>query len=108
MSTVRPIVTALLSYGMSGEVFHAPLLEVHEGFYLRKVLQRSSDKAKLRYPDVEVVRTLNEVLSDKEIELVVINTTNDTHYDFARQALEAGKHVVVEKPFTNTVDEGQR
>jgi scyllo-inositol 2-dehydrogenase (NADP+) len=107
MNTVRPIVTALLSYGMSGEVFHAPLLAGHTGFELRKVLQRSSDKAKQRYPNLQVVRTLDDILSDKEIELVVVNTTNDTHYDFTRQALEAGKHVIVEKPFTNTSNEGQ-
>jgi scyllo-inositol 2-dehydrogenase (NADP+) len=108
MSSTRPINTALLSYGMSGEVFHAPLLEAHPGFYLSKVLQRSSDKAKLRYPNIQVVRTLDEVLSDGEIELVVVNTINDTHYDFACKALQAGKHVVVEKPFTNTVSEGEK
>jgi scyllo-inositol 2-dehydrogenase (NADP+) len=107
MNTSRPIVTALLSYGMSGEVFHAPLLTSHSGFELRKVMQRSANTAIIRYPNVQVVRTLNDILKDDAIELVVVNTINETHYDFTRQVLEAGKHVVVEKPFTNTVREGQ-
>jgi scyllo-inositol 2-dehydrogenase (NADP+) len=103
----KPIVTAILSYGMSGEVFHAPLLDVHPGFKLKSILQRKTDKSKKYYPDVIVARSLDEILNDPEIELVIVNTTNDTHLDFTVQALTAGKHVVVEKPFTNTVEDAQ-
>ena len=103
-----PIITAILSFGMSGEVFHAPLLSAHPGFRMKAVLQRNSDKARNYYPDVKIVRTLDEILVDPEIELVVVNTTNETHFDFTKRALEAGKHVVVEKPFTNTVDDAQK
>lgn len=98
----QSIPTAILSYGMSGEIFHAPLLEAHAGFELKKIWQRNSDSAKQRYPRVDVVTTLTEILNDPLIELVVVNTPNETHLDFATQALEAGKHVVVEKPFTPT------
>jgi predicted dehydrogenase len=105
MSKIRPVPTALLSYGMSGEIFHAPLLEAHPGFELKKVLQRNSDKAKLRYPHIHVVRTLEEILQDAAIELVIVNTPNETHLDFTTKALQAGKHVIVEKPFTTTVKE---
>lgn len=108
MNTNRPIISALLSYGMSGEVFHAPLLEAHPGFELRTILQRKSDHAKARYPHVQIAKSLDEILSDKEVELIIVNTTNDTHFDFAWRALEAGKHVIVEKPFTNTVEEGEK
>lgn len=104
----QSIPTALLSYGMSGEIFHAPLLETHEGFELKKIWQRNSTSAKQRYPNVEVVRTLDEILNDKTIELIVVNTPNETHLDFATQALEAGKHVVVEKPFTPSVREAEQ
>lgn len=107
MNSSKPIVTALLSYGMSGEVFHAPLLDVHAGFVLKSVLQRRSEKVREHYPSVTVVRTLDDILLDGEIELVVVNTPNETHFDFATRALEAGKHVVVEKPFTNSVKEGE-
>jgi scyllo-inositol 2-dehydrogenase (NADP+) len=108
MSDPRPIVTSLLSYGMSGEVFHAPLLAVHPGFALKSVLQRTSAKAKDHYPEVEIVRQAEEVFSDKEVELIVVNTPNETHFDFASKALRAGKHVVVEKPFTNTSGEARK
>ena len=102
MSSPAPIVTGLLSYGMSGEVFHAPLLNAHHGFELRKVVQRSIDSAAARYPGVQIARSVDEVISDSNIELVIVNTPNDTHAEFARQALKAGKHVVIEKPFTIT------
>lgn len=108
MNTYHPVVTAILSYGMSGEVFHAPLLHAHPGFRLKTIWQRTSDKAKLQYPSVQIVRRIEEILHDPEIELVVVNTINDTHFDFARRALEAGKHVIVEKPLTPTVEEGNQ
>lgn len=105
---MNPINTALLSFGMSGEVFHGPLLTAHPGFTLSTVLQRSTSRAKELYPEVKIVRTLDDVLNDKSIELVVVNTPNDTHEPYAAKALEAGKHVIVEKPFTITSAEANR
>lgn len=102
---MNSIKTALLSYGMSGEIFHAPLLAVDPGFTLSTVVQRNSDKAKQRYAGIKIVRNVNEVMEDQSIELVVINTPNEYHHEFAKQALEAGKHVIVEKPFTVTAVE---
>jgi scyllo-inositol 2-dehydrogenase (NADP+) len=103
-----PIKTTLLSYGMSGEIFHAPLLAVDPGFALVSIVQRNSDKAKQRYPTVKIARKVNEVFQDDSIELVIINTPNETHFPFASQALEAGKHVIVEKPFTVNVQEAEK
>ncbi len=108
MNSHPPIITAILSYGMSGEVFHAPLLAAHPGFRMKSILQRTQTIAATHYPDVRVVRTLEEIIGDPEIELVIVNTPNATHLDFASMALEAGKHVVVEKPFTNTVGEAEK
>jgi predicted dehydrogenase len=93
---------------MSGKVFHAPLISAHDGFSLVKIVQRRGDEAHKAYPGTTVVRSVDEVFSDPYIELVVVNTTNDTHFDFTGRALKAGKHVVVEKPFTHTVADGQR
>lgn len=101
----KPIKTAILSYGMSGEVFHAPLIQAHAGFELSVVLQRSKQTAKEHYPDCQVVRSFEEVLSNPSVELVVVNTPNHLHKEQAAQALQAGKHVIVEKPFTVTVQE---
>jgi predicted dehydrogenase len=96
----RPIVTALLSYGMSGEIFHAPFLSEHAGFQLKAVVERSKKRVKQRYPSVQSVANIHEIWSDPSIEFVIVNTPNDTHYSYTKDALNAGKHVVVEKPFT--------
>jgi scyllo-inositol 2-dehydrogenase (NADP+) len=98
--------TAILSYGMSGEIFHAPLLNAHPGFNLKMVLERRTDRSQARYGHVKVVRSLEEV-ANEDIELVIVNTPNSTHFEFAKTMLEAGKHVVVEKPFTTTYAEAR-
>jgi predicted dehydrogenase len=102
---MNPIKTALLSYGMSGEIFHAPLLSVDSGFALTTVVQRKSDKARHRYPDIKIVRDITDVIDDTTIEVVVINVPNELHFDYTSKALNAGKHVIVEKPFTVTTKE---
>jgi len=107
MDKERKIVAAMTSFGMSGLVFHGPLLDVHPGFHLKSVLQRTKDTAKEKYEHIEIVRTIEDLVQDSEVELVVVNATNDTHYQHARMALEAGKHVVIEKPMTNTIEEGK-
>ena len=104
MST-RPINTALLSYGMSGELFHAPFLHMHPGFQLKSVVERSKQKVALRYPEVKSVKDRQQIVADDSIELVVVNTPNETHYAYTKEALEAGKHVIVEKPFTVNSEE---
>ncbi len=100
-----PISTALLSYGMSGMVFHAPLLQSVSGFHISKIVQRKEPTAAKAIPGVAVVKTVDEVWDDPSIELVIVNTPNDTHFEYTLKALEAGKHVVVEKPFTITTQE---
>ncbi|HTF19271.1 MAG TPA: Gfo/Idh/MocA family oxidoreductase [Chryseolinea sp.] len=105
---MTPINTALLSYGMSGEIFHAPLIAAHAGFRLSKIVQRKAATAQRRYPSAEVVNSIDDVLRDDNIELVVVNTPNETHYDFTVRVLEAGKHAVVEKPFSVTASEADK
>lgn len=104
---MTPIKTALCSFGMSGWVFHAPFLQVHPGFELYAVWERSKNLAEQKYPGVITYRSLDELLADENIELVVVNTPNYTHYEYAKKALLAGKHVIVEKPFTVASSEGE-
>ena len=91
---------------MSGRVFHAPFLHVSPHFQFYSVWEREKNLASHIYPGVRVCRTLEELLADDAVELVIVNTPNYTHFDYARQALQAGKHVIVEKPFTVTEAEG--
>ncbi len=92
---------------MSGWVFHAPFIAINPGFELYGVWERTKNLAEAKYPTVKTFRSLEEILADDSIELVVINTPNATHYEYTKKALMAGKHVVVEKPFTVTVAEGE-
>lgn len=104
---MQPIAAALCAFGMSGRVFHAPFLHLNPGFHLHSVWERSRKEAHQFYPGVKSTDTLEELLADASVELVVVNTPNYTHFDYCKKALEAGKHVVVEKPFTTTVAEAK-
>jgi predicted dehydrogenase len=97
---MKPIKTALCSYGMSGLVFHGPLLEVHPGYDIAKILERHKNESAGRHRGALLVRNFEEIIEDPDIELVVVNTHDHLHVDMASRAMEAGKHVVVEKPFT--------
>lgn len=99
--------TALCSYGMSGVVFHAPFIEANVNFNLYGVLERTKNEAEKRYPTIKTFRSLDDLLADEAIELVVVNTPNITHFDFAKKVILAGKHLVIEKPFTATVNEAK-
>ena len=100
MDTV--ISAGLMAYGMSGKVFHAPFLVAHPGFRLHAVTERNQKNAEKDFPGILSYNSIEDLLSDQQIDLIVINTPNFTHYDYAKQALNAGKHILVEKPFTAT------
>lgn len=102
---MKSINTALLSFGMSGRLFHAPFIEQHPGFRLSGSWERSSKNIAQHYPGVTSYGSLEELLSDEAVELVIVNTPTYTHYDYAKQALEHGKHVVVEKAFVGNAEE---
>src|SRR5437763_2993636 len=99
------IEVGLIGFGLAGRAFHAPVIRAVPGLHLAAILQRTGTEAAEEYPDVRIVRSLDELLSISEIRLIVIATPNETHYSFARQCLEAGRDVVVDKPFTTTLEE---
>ncbi|UPT71384.1 MAG: Gfo/Idh/MocA family oxidoreductase [Flavobacterium sp. JAD_PAG50586_2] len=103
----KPIVTAILAYGMSGKVFHAPFLATNPRFDLYAVLERNEKKAVKDYPNIKSYDSISSLFSDEKIELVVINTPNDTHFTYAKLALKTQKHVLIEKPATTTPEEFQ-
>ena len=105
-TTMQKIRTALLSYGMSGKVFHAPFIAFHPGFELLGSWERSKKLIQLDFPEVKSYASIDELLND-EVDLVIVNTPVETHYEYAKQVLLAGKHAIVEKAFTTTVVQAQ-
>ena len=99
--------TAILSYGMSGRVFHGPLLKAHPAFEVVKIWERTKNESAELFGSEVVVRSLDEILQDKTIALVIVNTPDATHFEMVKKALEAGKHVVVEKPFVTQAAQGE-
>lgn len=104
---MKKIKTALLSYGMSGKVFHAPFLALHEGFELAGSWERSKKLLQEDYPNTRSYASIEELLQDATIDLVIVNTPVETHFEYAKQALLADKNVLVEKAFTTTVAEAE-
>lgn len=101
----KTINVGLIGFGMAGQVFHAPVITAVDGLRLHSVSARKpeqQDILRTRYPQARIVEHADEILGDAEVDLVVVATSNDMHYPLTKAALLAGKHVVVEKPFTNT------
>ncbi len=95
----------LVGFGFGGRVFHAPLLSSVDGLELAAVVERSTNTAAQRYPGIRTCRSVEELLAEDSITLVVVTTPSGTHFDIARQALEAGKNVVVDKPMCATSEQ---
>ena len=100
MST--PIRTAVLGYGFAGRIFHSPFVHAVPGLELSAIVQRHGDNAAADYPATRILRSVDEVFGNSAIDLVVVATPNDSHVELARRALEAGKHVVIDKPIAGT------
>ena len=97
----------LIGYGYAGKTFHAPLVAAVPGLHLAAVASSDAAKVHADWPDVAVHATPAELIARDDIDLVVIATPNDTHYPLARAALLAGRHVVVDKPFTVALDDAR-
>ena len=98
-STPRPMRVALIGYGFAGRVFHAPLIQAIPGLSLEFVASSDAAKVHADLPGVEVVADPLRAATDPRVDLVVIASPNDSHAPLARAALQAGRNVVVDKPF---------
>ncbi len=97
----------LIGYGFASKTFHAPLISGTPGLELAVVSSSDAAKVHADWPSVTVVDSPEQVFNDPTLDLVVIPTPNTTHFPLAQQALEAGKNVVVDKPFTVTLGEAR-
>lgn len=101
------IKTGICSYGMSGKLFHAPFIANHPGYELSAIVERHNHDSKEKYPNAKLYRSVDDMFLDPSLDLVVVNTPTSTHYDYVKGALIAGKHVIIEKPFTIRVKEAE-
>ncbi len=99
---MKPIRVGLVGFGFAGRIFQSNSIEAVEGLELATIVQRSGSTAAVAFPHVKVVPTVEAMLEDASIRLVVIATPNTSHFPIARQCLLAGRDVVVDKPFTLT------
>ncbi len=97
----------LIGYGYASKTFHAPLISGTPGMALSAVVSSDAQKVLADWPATQVVTSANSLNADPDIDLIVIPTPNDTHFPLARAALEAGKHVIVDKPFTVTLSQAR-
>src|SRR5260370_292174 len=93
---------AVIGFGLAGRVFHGPFVSAVPGLNLEAIVQRRGDEAARAYPSARILRSVEDALNDAAIQLIVVGTPNETHYTLAREALLAGKHVVIDKPFAAT------
>ncbi len=104
---MTPLRLGILGYGFATQTFHAPVVAGIPGLELVAISSRDPAKVHADWPAVQVHATPQELIARPDLDLVVVPTPNDSHYPLARDALRAGKHVVVDKPFTVTLAEGQ-
>lgn len=105
---MKQLQTAFVGFGAGGRIYNAPILASVPGFSVNKILTSSPQNiaaAKEDFPEAEIVSDYQNILNDSEIELVIIVLPNHLHFSFAKKALEAGKHVLLEKPFCVTTSE---
>ena len=100
-----PVGVGLVGYGMAAASLHAPLIGAEPRLALRAVVSSDPPKVHRDLPAVPVVSTVDELLADAGVELVVVAAPNAVHFELAAAALRAGRHVVVDKPLTATVAE---
>ncbi|KAJ2699299.1 hypothetical protein FB645_005360 [Coemansia sp. IMI 203386] len=106
-TSAAAIKVGVVGFGMSARVFHCPLIDSNPNYELAAVVERHGQKSKQKYPHIQVVHSIDELLAIKDIQLVVVTTPNDTHVPYAKQAMLSGKNCVVEKPFAVTEDEAR-
>jgi predicted dehydrogenase len=98
----KMIRVGIVGFGMGARVFHAPLVSSVDGLELAAVVERTTNNAAQRYPAITTYRSLDALLADASLDLIVVSTPTGTHFEVARQILQAGKHVVVDKPMSVT------
>lgn len=92
---------------MSGKLFHAPFIEAHPGYELSAIVERHNNDSKERYPHAKLYRSVEELCADNDLKLIIVNTPTHLHFEHAKMVLQAGKNMVIEKPFAINVKDAE-
>ncbi|MGE4320418.1 MAG: Gfo/Idh/MocA family oxidoreductase [Acholeplasmataceae bacterium] len=101
---------ALIGYGMAGQWFHMTQLNNHKNYEVKHVMTRSEKNIKIlkeTAPSAHVISSFDDAINDQDIDLIVIATSNDVHFEYTKKAILAKKHVVCEKPFVDTLEKAK-
>lgn len=101
----KSINVGIIGYGLSGRYLIAPFVDYHNQMKLSAIVSSQAETIQNDYPGVEVFNGFDQLLDKQNIELIVVASPNQTHFEYAQKALNAGKHVIVEKPFTVTAEQ---
>ncbi|HMG66899.1 MAG TPA: Gfo/Idh/MocA family oxidoreductase [Chitinophagaceae bacterium] len=104
---MKIIKAGICSYGMSGKLFHAPFIKNHPGYELVGIVERHNNSSREKYPQSKIFRSVEELIADDSIQLIVVNTPTHLHFENAMAALSAGKNLIVEKPFAVTIKQAE-
>jgi predicted dehydrogenase len=110
MSASKKINVGVIGYGLSAKVFHIPFIQALSDYNLYAIVQRSpkpDDDASADHPGIKLFRSVDDLFAEKAIDLIIVTSIPETHYEFTKRAIESGKHVVVEKPFVPTSREAR-
>ena len=95
----------VIGFGLAGRIFHTAVVNATPGLELAGIVQRKGDEAAKAYPDAKIFRSIEDLLEDNSITLIVVATPSDSHFAVAEQCLLANRDVVIDKPFTLTSEE---
>lgn len=98
----QQVQVGMVGFGVTAQVMHAPFLKTLPGYAVKAVVERHAEKSKAFFDGLTVLKSFDALLERSDVDLVIITTPNDSHFDYAKRAAESGKHVVLEKPFTIT------
>ncbi|KAK3328047.1 hypothetical protein B0T19DRAFT_423538 [Cercophora scortea] len=105
MASSNQYKVGIVGYGLSAKVFHIPFIALTPSLVLHSIVQRrpsATDSAANDHPSVKHFTSVEPMLADPEVDIVILSTPPNTHFQLARDALNSGKHVLVEKPFVPT------
>ncbi|CAM4244330.1 oxidoreductase [Bacillus manliponensis] len=104
---MKKIGVGIVGYGFSSTTFHIPLLQAIDDYEIRTIVSSKEEVVKEAFPTVHIVKTVGELVKQENIDLVVITSPNTTHFSYVKEAILQGKHVIVEKPFVVSSEEGE-